>query len=698
MTLIGGGIVGGYPGGSMRFSQTRGRMSNQASQGVYYPSPFFDIAHTYLPITVKQLFRWCRYYFLTNPLINAIIFKMSEYPVTEMIFEHESKMVVNRWTEYFQDHLRYRPFQIECGLDFFTYGNCLPSLSLPFKKFIRCRNCGFQEEAKRIRPYWVLTNYEFRLSCPKCQQVGTADAYDWYMKNASGIRMMRWSPEDVEISYSDVTGEFTYFYNIPPSVRNDIIVGKKDAVEKVPQVFIQAMRQQKGVVFNEDMFFHLRRPTLADQDRGWGTPLILPVLKDTFYLQIMKKAQEAILLEHIVPLRVLFPQPSTGASDPYTTVNLVDWRDHVASEIARWRYDPNYIPIFPLPIGNQTIGGDGRALLLTQEIQQWSEQIINGMQVPLEFIKGGLSYAGTNVSMRMLENAFLGYIIRHKQLANWVMRQIAHYMEWPEAHIRFKPFKMADDIQRKAYLFQLNTAGKVSDRTLLADADLDQEEEDEAMLNETAMRIKATEKQQLALAEMQGKQQVIMMKHQAKAQQALMEAQAGPQAPGEPGDAMIGGQQQQQQAQPAIPGAPPPPSVPGMPGQQQPTAGPGAGVPVPQGLEAMQSPLNAGQDMGMNQPQPGQQPMMGGTDITVMASSIAQQLAQLDPAQQHLAIKNLRQQSPELADLVLQYLASMGGMQQQVQGVLGAQGRAATEVNMKPLPEKLPPRRAAGIV
>lgn len=72
MSFIGGGFsVGTGPSSAMRFAQTRGRIHGSPVQGVNYPSPFFDIAHTYLPVTVKQLFRWCRYYFLTNPLINA---------------------------------------------------------------------------------------------------------------------------------------------------------------------------------------------------------------------------------------------------------------------------------------------------------------------------------------------------------------------------------------------------------------------------------------------------------------------------------------------------------------------------------------------------------------------------------------------------------------------------------------------------
>lgn len=636
------------PFGASRFGQTRGRMQGTMGQGVNYPSPFFDVAHTYLPTTIKQLFKYCRYYFLTNPLVNATVFKLAEYPVTDIIIDHENPTVKRRWMEYYHDHLRYRAFQVESGLDYFCYGNGLNSVSFPFQKYLTCRTCKWTERADKTKRFWTFTNLEFRLQCPRCGQTGPAIAYDHYYRNASGIRLIRWNVEDVEINYNDISGESTYFYTVPGPLRNDILIGKKESVATTPQIFIQSIKQRKGVIFSKDNLFHLKRPTLAAQDRGWGTPLILPVLKDTFYLQIMKKAQEAVLLEHIVPLRLIFPQAASGTSDPFTTINLVDWRDQVASEIARWRYDNNYIPIMPLPLGQQSIGGDGRALLLFNEMQSLSEHIIMGMGVPREFLMGGMSYAGTNVSMRMLENAFLSYVGRHRLMARWVMKMVAHFMGWPEANVRFKPFKMADDLQRKAYIFQLNQAGKVSDQTLLADADLEQEEEDEIMIRETDKRLEATKKQQLAMAEVQGEQQVIMMKQQAKAQEAMAQAQQAPNAPGEPGGPVEGAM----------------------------------GAPPPEGAMAQaQSPLNAGQDLQAQ----GQQ--QGGVDIQQMAQSYAEQIMQLPPDQQQMALDAISAQSPELAQLVHQFLSQMGGGQQQ-----------GTGVDQRPLPEKLPARRDAQLV
>lgn len=681
-----GNFAAGGPSSPARFSgQTRGRISGGHTQGVNYPSPYFDVAHTYLPTTVKQLFKYCRYYFLTNPLINAVVMKMSEYPVTDIVVDHEDPEVVRKWTEYLSDTVRLRSFLVETGLDYNCYGTCPVSMSFPFQKYLTCKSCGFSERAKEIRNHWVYTSHEFRLNCPKCGSTGPATPKDWYYRDASSIRPVRWNVEDIEVNYNDITGESTYFYTIPAPLRADITLGKKDAVETMPQIFLQAIRQQKGVVFSKSNFFAMKRATLAMQDRGWGIPMILPVLKDAFYLQIMKKAQEAILLEHIVPLRVLFPQAASGTSDPYTSVNLTDWRDQMASEIARWRHDNNYIPIMPLPIGNQNIGGDGKALLLSGEMTQLGEQIIMGMGVPREFLQGGMSYSGTNVSMRMLENAFLSYIGRQKQMVNWMMEMVAHFMGWPKVNIRFKPFKMADDLQRKSYLFQLNSAQKISDTTLLADADLDIEEENDIMVRESARRLEATKKSQLAMAEIQGESQVVMQKMQARAQKAMMEAQNQPAAPGEPG--VPPGAQAVGQGG-AAPGAPMAPA-----GEAMPPQGGDMAASVPDGAS---SGLNAGQDVGAPE---GQEQMP--VDLVQMAEGLAAQLIQLPADQHEMALQAIESQSPELLQLVQEFMVLM--QQGQAGQGLGVQGgsNASPEtggIDTRPLPEVLPPRRESAMV
>lgn len=658
---------------AVRFSRSRGRTGSQ-EQGLQYPSPFFDIAHTYLPATVKQMFRWCRYYFLVNPLINAVVFKMSEYPVTDIIFDTERPELKRRWEDFLLDHLRYRAFQIEVGLDYHTYGNALVSIFYPFLKLLKCRSCGKRTFAKDAD--YRFQNFQFHIGC-SCGHHGPAEVIDHYIKAPKGIRLLRWNPEDVDIRYNDITGEYEYYYEIPTQLKNDIIIGKKSVVETVPQLFIDALKQKKSVVFRRDNIYHFKRPTLAGKDRGWGTPMILPVLKDTFYLQVLRKAQESIALEHIVPLRIIFPQAGSATSDPYTSVNLQDWKDQVAGEIRRWRSDNNYIPIMPLPLGNQTIGGDGRALLLSQEIRVWSEQIVAGMGIPVELVFGGLSYSGSNVSLRMLENTFLGYLQDHHALLRWVISRTSSYLGWSSVRSRFKPFKMADDLQRKAYLFQLNQAGKLSDESLLSDSDHDSAKEDQIMERESSRRAGAMKKQRLLQAEIEGESQMTSMKWQMKLQRQQMKEQTVIQNEAAKDQMAFQSEQQKQmmqdqtamqQGQPLQPTPPEQQSMPRHPELLEPP-------------KDIQSPLTMRSVSPIPQGATGEQ-LSGrsNVDLLYLGRQIADRINALDVTTKPRALAQLKAQQPALHDVVLGLMMS------------GGPSRASAAA-ARPLPEQKPARR-----
>lgn len=660
--------------GASRFARTRGRINGSFSRGINYPSPFFDIGHTYLPTTVKQMFQWCRYYFLVHPLINSAVFKLALYPITDLVYHTDDRHQKDLWRNVIEEQLRYRVFMGEIGLDYNCYGNGLVSIFYPFLKKLKCTNCSFVQPVRKSKYY--VRNFQFYWQCPRCSHHGPAHAFDDYIKSVKGIRLLRWNPEDVNIRYNDLTGEYAYYYDIPVQLKNDIIMGKKGVVEEVPQIFIEGLKKRKAIVFNRDNIYHFKRPTLAGKDRGWGVPLLLPVLKDAFYLQILKKSQEAIALEHIVPLRILFPQAGSATADPYSTINLGEWKDQISEELQRWRLDNNYIPILPLPVGNQTIGGDGRALLLGQEIRMWSEQIITGMGMPQELIFGGLSYSASNVSLRMLENMFIGYMTDHLHMLKWVINSISSYMDWDPVKVKFKPFKMADDLQRKAYNFQLNQAGKISDTTLLADSDFDPEREDNLIKSETDKRAEAQKKARLAQADIEGEGQMIMMRWQLKAQQEQMQMQqAGQPTPGEPGA----------EAEGVGPGGQ---AMPGVEGQQE----GGGAAPLPQQQMAAQAPPPIPAQARAELPPamtPTQSPLVMGqemkggevnVDMLAQAQHVAQYLLQLDENSRTMALMSLRKQSPEFYQTVL------GLMQNMMRG--GDSGAAA-----EPLPEQKAPQR-----
>lgn len=686
-------------GGTSRFSGNRGRTADGLSRsGVRYPSPFFDIGHTYLPPSVKALLRWCRYYYLTNPLINSVIHKMSEYPITELVIDEKDVNIKNKWENLLGGVLRYRPFQIEVGLDYFTYGMCVVTIHFPFDKNLICRRCGFAEKAAKTNYKW--RNLDYIIECSKCGATGPAKVEDYYKRDVNGIRLMRWNPEYVNVDPAFAGADPVYTFELPLQVRNDVLLGKKSVLDTIPDTFIEAMRRNKYVRFTDDNVFVFKRPIISQKDQGWGMPLIFPVLKDTFYLQILRKAQEAIAQEHIVPLRVLFPQAGSSTSDPYTTINLDSWKSRIEGELAKWKYDNNYIPILPLPIGNETIGGDGRALMLHQEMEAWSRQIVAGMGVPQEFVFGGLSYSGSNVSMRILENQFLGYRTDHDLMLNhFAIKRIAHFMGWKPVSAHMRRFKMADDLQRSAFFFQLNQAGKISDQTMLQEVDFDPATEEIRRKAELDRQLEFNRKMQIATASIQGEMMLVQTRYQKMAAELMQPPGGVPGAPpgaegvgappgmpgaeggeGDAGQAPQGPQDASQAAQGGQGGGqtgqqgemiPGPQAAQGMPqnstvsaenAQQAPTEG------IP---PEMQSPLNAGMKGG-------------GFNLLYLARRAATSVLKLEPAQQAAELSQMQMSNPQLYSMVLQLVNKEKGSQEDP---LNAQ--------QSPQPKIKPTRRAA---
>ena len=638
------------PGGTMGYEKI----------GVPYPNPFFDAAQTYFPSRLKQMLRWCRYFFFTNPLINAVVYKLAEYPITPIVYDTKEKKVQERYRHLFEDQLQIRKFQIEVGLDYYNFGNAFVSVHFPFVKFLECRGCGHEAPAKDLRPHYRFSDLKFMLRCPKCGHHAAARVRDETLRSPKGIRLIRWDPERVEIEHNEGLTEPVYYYKIPRRLKNRIRVGRKRVVEQVSDTFFQAMRKNKAVVFAQNRLFHLKRPIIAQKDQGWGMPLVLPVLKDIFYLQILRKGQEMIAQEHIVPLRVLFPQPGGESSDPHTMVNLSRWRENIEEEVARWRADPNYIPIMPIPLGHEMIGGQGRALVLHQELRVWSEQIIAGMNVPLEFIFGGMQYTGSNVSMRILENQFIGYRSDQRRMVrDFIMGRICDHLGWPKVNIRFERFKMADDLQRLMIYFQANQAMKLSDTTFLRELGEDLAVEEERKQSELNRQIEANRHMMVAQAAAQGEANLASMRYDLQGQKLQNE--------------VLG----------------PPPDAMGMPPEGGDPAAAGApmeGAPEEAGLYAE----NAGAA-----PEYGMPPAAaaagasqeGGMDIRYVAQRVAAQLRsaqESDPALYAQYLQRIKMGSPQLYQLVQAYLQQTGGE------------RSPLNPMQRPIPEVKPPRAEPG--
>jgi hypothetical protein len=360
-------------------------------RGTRYPNQFFDLSQQYMPPTIKELFRWCTFYYYNSPLIGASIKKVSRYPITDVIFDDEHESVRDIWQKVLADGLKIKDRLMEVNLDYHVYGNAFVSLHFPFTRFLICNGCSHRQPIKQWEWSFRMSTYEFQGFCPHCNQSGPLRVKDVPYRDPKGLRIIRWNPENMQIKFNEYTGRYVYMYTVPPKLKNAINRGDKDILEDIPLVVLEAIRKRRMIRFSEDNLKHLKNPTLAEQDQGWGKPAIIHVLKDMFYFYTLRRAQEAIALEHIVPFDMIYPLPN-AQQDPYIHTDLASWRHQLEEVIKKHRQDPNYKAVIPIPVGFGRLGGDGKALLLSPELNYITQTVVGGMGIPQEFLFGGLNF------------------------------------------------------------------------------------------------------------------------------------------------------------------------------------------------------------------------------------------------------------------------------------------------------------------
>lgn len=474
-----------------------------------YPSPFLNLSDMQLPQSTIEVFKWCKYYYTFDPLISGAINALATFPITEVQLEDEEGKDKEK-TDNFKLYekvlfktLNIYKLLIEIGIDYFLYGNC----------FVM----GELSKSEKGEQEWV--------------------------------NMTRLDPSKMMIDYNPATGEKKYRWQVPQKIR-DIVIKKQpvDEYNKIPQIIKDAVTKNKSIVLNSDNIYHFSRATDSMGDNSvWGVPIVANVLKLLMYRNILRQAQEAIAREHIVPMRIYYLDRTPGVN-PLADFNKA--ATDLAAEIKKSVRDPNHKVVSPIPVNVVNVGGEGRSLLLTPEIEQIQTEILAGMNVPREFIFGGVSYSGSSISLRILENQFITYRLLLKDfIQNFIIRKMAKARgEWMSEDdddslltVKLTDLKMQDDVQQKQLIIQLNGAGKCSNdymwKSLGIDADKMKEVIEKEALEAIELESKAEElrtKNQIKMLELQSelqmKQAEIQMQIQAKQQQFQMQMQMAMQA------------------------------------------------------------------------------------------------------------------------------------------------------------------------
>ena len=469
-----------------------------------YSSPFMNLSDTKIPRSTSDIFKWCKYYYMFDPLISGAVNALSTFPITDMYLE-ESKMqdgkrVINNdesdnlkfYKRMLFDEINLVNLLIGMGVDYHLYGNCVVFGTM------------------------------------------TRDQVSGKIKWQHVIRL---DPSRIVIDYNPITQEKKYKWLIPDKIAK-ICKDKKPKSEydKIPDVIKKSVQDKKAVLLNSENIYHIARTADSSGDNAiWGIPCIANVIKLLMYRTILRQAQEAIAREHIVPMRIFYLQKMQGF-DPMGDWNSV--AQNLSREIQKSVRDPNYKVVSPVPVGLQNVGGEGRALLLTTEIEQVQNEILAGMNVPREFVFGGVSYSGSSIALKILENQFITYRLKLKDFCqNFLIKKIAKANgEWVNDKddddiitLKMVDMRMQDDVQQKQLIIDLNSRGKVSDEYLWKIMGLDPDKTRDALQAEAKSKLESDFELQKLQAEQSFELQKLQLKHQAELERMQAQMGGGPQ-------------------------------------------------------------------------------------------------------------------------------------------------------------------------
>lgn len=578
--------------------------SNRNDQFKRYRSSFLSMSDMDIPDDFREIFKWCRYYFKVDSLIGPAVRLMATFPVTDFVIQDTKKAEEAQNLEVGEDSdtmefykrmlkdMKLTNMMQEIGYDYFLYGNCILFGETEVVDVKKRNKLGDIE----VEPQTKWRHIE-RLDLTR-------------------VRIMR-DPK---------TRDVDYFYDIPMYMKR-ILRDKKpvDQYKRIPAIYKKAFETDSLVKLNRKNVFHFKMPTESGDDTLWATPPVLSVLKLVMYKNVLRQAQEAIANEHIVPRRVYF-FPQSGNSDVSASfASFKKIAGDFSNQLTRQLNDPNHQIVSPVPVQEIQQGGQGRNLLLVPEIEQLQKEILAGMQIPHEFMFGGMSYSGSTVSLRVLENQFITYRQLLEEFINdFLVKRLAEIRgEWETYDddeklitVELADLKMQDDLQQKQLLFQMNQSGKIPDEILYEKGfGMDAEQIRSQIYNEKEAAIKDQVK--LALFQKEFEEQLAAKGVDPSIVQAAQ------------------GQVPEQAA------------------------------PVPEDPNAQGAPADAEVSQGSQV-----QGLM----------NVAQQLAQMSPEEAEAALSSL---SPAEAEAIRPYYEQMKTDE--------------PAVDMRPAPEKLPPRRQGGI-
>lgn len=472
------------------------------------PSVFQDMSDQETPITLKEVFSWCKRLANYSAVHRAFVDASSTLPVTDIypknvrdvssvvrsiqdktnITDTRSEQFVRQWKlkDTFREILKSKA----------AYSNAVVVLSFPFEKTLRCPKCNHTAPAERAE--WRFNTGVFKWDCPSCKAHGEAEVYDKEVKDPNGVRLVVLDMEQIDTVKHAFTGKVDTYYTVPDILLDDIKKSERSSIINTPQTILEAVAEfdrrgkssgdeAKGprVKLAEGLYYLLTDPTLSSTETGGlSFPTFAATFKDYWQYRTMLKAQEVLLNGYATPRRLIYPTASNTSGNLFEMLNMSTLMSSLRDELGKFQQDPNYVSVVPTPVDELVLGGQLKMFTMSTELRVVIESMCATLGCPLEFLFGGMTFSASSISVKKMHVKFEGDREAVLECLQWAVDVIARKLDTPEMQLELGSFRLADDLQHLQFLTSLGAQNLVSRRRIMEEAGIDPFTEDEAILRD----------------------------------------------------------------------------------------------------------------------------------------------------------------------------------------------------------------------
>jgi len=457
-----------YPGDNDAFAIWTGK--NRV-----FADPFLLPSSTAIPTELQSALDFCLFLYYLNPLYRRASTRVISHFVTDIDFVGKDGDQDERdeFKKFLIDDLDIFGALLEVGQEWACYGNAFLRLHLPFDRVLVDHRDGKYKEYA-LPMFGADVKYDYKamkydvpdpttFDRPKDKRSRVKlDFIDRPSRDKSRIRLRKIDPRQVVLQHSFMSGKQQMIYRFEPEwvtmIKNSIMY----QVNETPMSMLKAIALEQDFLFNEGQVFHFKAPTISGvSNYGWGLPETIANFRHIHQLQVLRKIDEAVGLDYMLPFRMFHPVASSQASDPMNYMLLNRWGSEIKEVIKRRRLDPFAMHALPFPVSYQEFGAQGKNLAPKDLVEYHNNVLLDSMGYPAELFRGSLQVQQIPTAVRLFENSFHFIHQGFDRIVKWVSGRICDYIGQQRLETSLQLPRLADDLERQRVYMQLAAGAEI---------------------------------------------------------------------------------------------------------------------------------------------------------------------------------------------------------------------------------------------